>query len=276
MRVLHVHQIANIPPLIVRELRKKGIEADFVEDVRDVDLKKYDIVHGHYALNRSTIRAFRMARHNNVPFVLHYHGSDVRRATITGRKKLPFHFNAISKYMRKRSTKIFLSTPDLIEFTPEGEYVPNPVDLEAFRPMPEVEKSTKTLICGKFLRGSRIFDLISPDKEYDCVNTGDDIEFPSNVSVLPFVPYDNFPVFLNRYKEMIGTLFDLISMTRFCAMACGLKTFTKFDEAFTKYYDGQNPDEVDDPRAFVQQYHNPDICIKRLIEVYGEIVQRQS
>lgn len=276
MRVLHVHQIANIPPLIVRELRKKGIETDFVEDVRDVDLKKYDIVHGHYALNRSTIRAFRTARRLKLPFILHCHGSDVRRATITGRKKLPFHYGVISKYIRKRSTKIFLSTPDLIEFVPEGEYVPNPVDLEAFRPMPEVGKSTKTLICGKFLRGSRIFDLISPEKEYDCVNTGDDIVFPSNVRMLPFVPYENFPEFLNRYKEMIGTLFDLISMTRFCAMACGLKTFTNFDEAFTKYYGGQNPDDIDNSRDFVRQYHNPDICINRLIEVYEEIVRKRS
>jgi len=33
MRVLHVHRIAHIPQLLVRELEKNGIEAEFVEEV---------------------------------------------------------------------------------------------------------------------------------------------------------------------------------------------------------------------------------------------------
>jgi hypothetical protein len=268
MRVLHVHEIAYIPKLLVDELRKKGIEAEFAEGVNPAMIKDFDIIHGHYALNKKTIRAFRLARKLEIPFILHCHGSDLRLLTGTGRKSLPFHYNTISRFMRKRSTKVFLSTPDLTEFAPEGEYVPNPVNLEVFRPIPEIEKTSRLLICGKQVRGSCLLDLIKEDEEYDCVNTGHAFDFPENVRVLPFVERAKFPAFLNHYRAMIGTVGDVISMARLEAMACGLRTFTAFEEKFTKYYDGQNPDGVENPRAFIERFHNPDIAVSRLIKAY--------
>jgi|GEM_PF-2302921 len=268
MRVLHVHEIAYIPRFLVAELRKRGVEAEFAEEADAAKIKDFDVVHGHYALNKKTIRAFRLARRLDIPFILHCHGSDVRLLTGTGRRPLPFHYNAISKYMRKRSAKVFLSTPDLIGFAPEGEYVPNPVNLEVFRPMPDVEKSDRILICGKQVKGSPLPDLIKPDKQYDCVNTGHEFDFPGNVRVLPFVERDRFPAFLNRYRAMIGTVGDVISMARLEAMACGLRTFTMFEEKFTEFYEGQNPDKAGDPRAFVERFHNPEIAVSRLVKAY--------
>lgn len=276
MRVLQVHQIAFIPEFLAAELKKHGLDAEFAEVVDSQMIKNFDVVHGHYALNRSTIRAFRLARRHKIPFVLHCHGSDVRLLTGTGRKQLPFHYKIISQHMRKRSSKVLLSTPDLIEFAPEGEYIPNPVNLEIFRPMPEVEKSKKMLICGKQAKGSSLLKFIKPDIEYDCVNTGHDFDFPPNVRQLPFVPRDRFPEFLNRYESMIGTVGDVISMARMEAMACGLKTFTNFDPAFTKFYDGQNPDKAENPRGFIERFHNPANIVPRLIEVYGAAARARS
>jgi glycosyltransferase involved in cell wall biosynthesis len=268
MKVLHVHEIAYIPRFLVEELRKKGVEAEFAEEVDAATIKGFDIVHGHYALNKKTIKAFRLARKLDVPFVLHYHGSDVRLLTGTGRRPLPFHYDIISRHMRKRSVKVFLSTPDLIGFAPEGEYVPNPVNLCVFKPMPEVEKTNRILICGKQVRGSMLPDLIKPDKEYDCVNTGYAFDFPGNVRELPYVERDRFPAFLNRYEAMIGTIGDVISMARLEAMACGLRTFTAFEKEFARFYDGLNPDTVEYPRAFVERFHNPDIAVSKLIAAY--------
>ncbi|MCI0479979.1 MAG: hypothetical protein L0213_00120 [Candidatus Dadabacteria bacterium] len=270
MRVLHVHDIVKIPPLIVKHLRKRGVEADFAEETSRDMMKGYDIVHAHYALNRKTIRAFLSARKLDIPFVMHCHGSDVRRVTAKGRKQLPFHYKAMSKYIRKRSSKIFLSTPDMIEFAPEGEYLPNPVDVESFRPMPDVEKTDRVLICGRFV-GPKVLDFVSADGEYDCVNIGDMLEFPKSVRMLPAVPYGEFPIFLNRYREMIGTMPDLVTMTRLDAMACGLKTFTDFEPEFFKFYEGQNPDKVADPRGFVLKHHDPEKCAARLIEAYEDL-----
>jgi glycosyltransferase involved in cell wall biosynthesis len=260
----------------VNQLKKKGVDAEFAEHVDAPMIKDFDMIHGHYALNRRTIKAFRLARRFNVPFILHCHGSDIRLLTGTGMRPLPFHYRTISQFMRKRSFKVFLSTPDLIGFAPDAEYIPNPVNLEVFGPMPDVAKSDRVLICGKQVRGSRLLSFVEKGKEYDCVNTGAPFEFPPNVSQLPFVDREKFPEFLNRYKTMIGTVGDVISMARLEAMACGLKTFTDFDQSFTSFYDGQNPDTVEDPRAFVRRFHNPDISVARLIEVYEAAASGRS
>ena len=272
MRVLHVHDIAHIPPLVVRKLGDRGIDSDLVEDVRTIDISKYDIIHGHYALNRATIRGFRAARKANKPFILHCHGSDLRKVSIDGRKPLPAFLNAVSRYVRKGARHIFLSTPDLIEWEKRGEYVPNPVDLDKFRYMPEVEKLSKGLVFGRFLEGDKVFEHIKPDREYDGVNMVEEVKFPDNVNHLPRVPHDDLPGFFNQYSEMLGTMCDLISMGRMEAMACGLRTFTDFERSFTSHYNGDNPDEASDPRAFVKKHHHPDICIDRFIEVYEDIL----
>jgi glycosyltransferase involved in cell wall biosynthesis len=272
MKVLHVHQIAHIPQLLVKHLDGKGLEAEFVENANASQVKNSDIVHGHYALNRNTIRAFRLARKHGVPFVLHCHGSDLRLLSGTGRIRLPYHYKIISEHLRKHSARILLSTPDLLEFEPCGEYVPNPVDLARFRPMPEIEKSSRHLICGKQVKGSSLLEFIKPEKEYDCVNTGYKFDFPPNVKALPYVDYSQFHEFLNRYEFMIGTVGDVISMARLEAMACGLQTFTNFEAQFTKHYDGQNPDSAKNPRDFIKQFHSPEIAVARLVKVYEEIM----
>ncbi len=272
MRILHVHDIAHIPPLVVRKLGERGIKADFVEDVRTIDISRYDIIHAHYALNRATISAYRASRKADIPFILHCHGSDLRKVSIDGRKPLPAYLNTVSRFIRKGAKHIFLSTPDLIEWEERGEYLPNPVDLDKFRPMPEVEKLSRGLIFGRFLEGDKVFGHIKPDREYDGVNMVEGVKFPENVRHLPRVPHDDLPKFFSQYSEMLGTMCDLISMGRMEAMACGLRTFTDFEKAFTTHYGGENPDEARDPRAFVEKYHHPDICIKRFIEVYENIM----
>ncbi len=271
MKVLHVHQIAHIPQLLVKELNKNGIEASFTEEVSAAAIKNYDIIHCHYALNRHTIDAFKLARKSKISFILHCHGSDLRLLSGTERKKLPWHYKTISQYIRKRSAKILLSTPDLIEFEPRGIYIPNPVDVNHFRPMPDVEKTGRQLIMGKLISGSRILKHIKPEIQYDCVNNGEKIQWPDNVKMLNYMPYEKLPKFFNGYENMLGTFGDLISMARLEAMACGLKTFTDFEKSFTKYYDGQSPDNAPDPRQFIKQFHAPEIAVDKLIEIYDAV-----
>lgn len=272
MKVLHVHQIAHIPQLLVKHLANAGIESRFMEQADASAVKSHDIIHGHYALNRNTINGFKLARKYGKPFVLHCHGSDLRLLTGTGRKSLPIHYSIISKHLRNRSARILLSTPDLAEFEPRGTYIPNPVDLERFRPMPEIEKSSRHLICGKQVKGSRLMEFVKPEVQYDCVNNGYQYKFPSNVRMLPFVDYGRFHEFLNGYNNMIGTIGDVISMSRLEAMACGLRTFTDFDKKFTSYYGGQNPDEVTEPRKFIEEFHNPKKSVSQMIKIYDGIM----
>jgi hypothetical protein len=267
VKVLHVHDVANVPSTLCKALRAAGVEADFVEDVARANLRGYDIVHVHYAINRRSLAAIRAANRLGVPAVLHHHGSDVRAITAKGMRPLPPWWEAVSRYARRRAASVLLATPDLASFYPAGRYVANPVDTEMFFPTGG-EKSERVLICGRQVRGSRLPQFIDPSRKYDCINTGDRIALPSNVRTLPHVPRAEFPAFLNRYAEMIGAIGDLVTMARMEAMACGLRTFSDFDERFASYYDGENPDKVSDPRGFVERHHSPCKAARALVEVY--------
>lgn len=258
----------NIISLYKKTLKQYSIKVE--RSFGDREIKDHDIVHGHYALTKPVISAYRKSKRAKIPFILHCHGSDVRSVSKDGFKKLPLHHSLISRYVRKRSDKVLLSTPDLLEFA-EGEYLPNPVDLDLFRPM-DMEKKDRILLAGRFTDGGGILELIDPDRKYDCINWGDDIDFPGNVQRLDFVDHEELPKLFNKYKKMIGPLVDPVSLTRLEAMACGLETYTEFPQRYVKFYDGEDPDKVSDPRGFIERYHHPEDIVKRLVEIYKELL----
>jgi len=273
MKVLHVCSedatpMQNIIKLYKKKFKKKNVQIDM--SFGDKSVKGYDVVHGHYALTKPVIDANRKARKNSIPFILHSHGSDVRKVMGKGAVKLPFHHLWISKHIRKKSDMVLLSTPDLEEWA-EGIYLPNPVDLDMFKPL-DVEKTGKILLLGRFSEGGGIKKVLDPEKQYDCINWGDNIKFPDNVDTLPFLEHDELPELLNRYEMMIGPLVDPVSLARLEAMACGLKTYTDFPKKYTSYYGFENPDEVKDPRRFVEKYHDPDKITGYLLDIYESLV----
>jgi len=267
VKVLHVHNVAYVPATLVKGLRKLGVEADFVEDAKGADVSKYDVVHVHYAVNAHSLRAISLARDAGRPVVLHHHGSDVRIVSPPRMKPLPPWWSFVSKWARKRAAKVLLSTPDLVRFCPQGEYIPNPVDLEVFFPTGDA-KLERILICGRQFKGSKLPQLIDPERQYDIVGPGYVHKLPPNVRRLPMVPRERFAAFLNQYPEMWGAFGDLVTMARLEAMACGLRTFSDFDQVYVSYYDGQNPDSVEKPREFVQRYHDSDAVAKKHLAIY--------
>jgi glycosyltransferase involved in cell wall biosynthesis len=272
VKVLHVHNVAYVPEMLCRALAAEGAEAQFVEDAAGSDLSAFDIVHVHYAVNRISLRAIRMAAKAGRPVVLHHHGSDVRLVTAAGMRPLPPWWAAVSRWARRRAAATLLATPDLVDFCPSGTYVPNPVDLDAFRPM-AAAKSGRILICGRQVKGSRLPGLLDPAKEYDSINTGHPIKMPGNVRELRPVPRAEFPEFLNLYSEMVGAIGDLVTMARLEAMACGLRTFSDFDERYVSYYSGENPDKTANPRAFVERHHDSRMVARKVIAAYEGVLR---
>ncbi len=269
MKVLHVCSpdavpMQNIFTTYNIHFNRFGVHADLKFSGDDV--KGYDIVHGHYALTRSVINAYRSARKNKIPFILHCHGSDVRQITPSGSKKLPLKHSLVSNRLRKKADTVILSTPDLLEWS-TGFYLANPVNIDMFKPM-DAKKSDSILLLGRFTAGGGILSRIDPKKKYDCLNWGHDITFPSNVKMLPFIPHHKLPELFNRYSEMIGPLVDPVSLARLEAMACGLKTYTHFPREYTAYYGFENPDDVDDPRGFVKRYHDPKKIVEVIVDIY--------
>lgn len=273
MRVLHVCSpdavpMQNIFATYNKHFGDHGITAEIAFDGDRV--KDFDIVHGHYALTKPVIEAYRRAKKYGKPFVMHCHGSDVRRITAQGAKDLSFKHSLVSNRLRKKADAVILSTPDLLKWS-TGLYLANPVDLEMFKPT-DVKKQDRVLLLGRFTAGGGILCLLDPKKGYDCLNWGDEIPFPPNVKMLPFVPHEELPKLFNRYKEMIGAMVDPISLARLEAMACGLKTYTNFPTEYTAYYGFENPDRVKDPRKFVERYHHPEKIVKVLADIYRDIL----
>lgn len=273
MKVLHVCSedampMRNIIGLYDKTMEEIGVDIDISFSPEDVS--GYDIIHGHYSLTKPVLKAARKAGRKNIPFILHSHGSDVRLIKKDGPEKLPLYHRIVSRYVRKKADRVLLSTPDLLEWT-EGLYVPNPVDIEKFRPM-DVEKRDRVLLMGRFVEGGGILDVIKKNESYDCINWGDDIDFPSNVNTLDFLPHDELPELLNRYERMIGPLVDPVSLARLEAMASSLDTYTDFPETYTQFYGFENMDEVDDPREFVKRYHHPDKIADLLVDIYRSLL----
>jgi glycosyltransferase involved in cell wall biosynthesis len=130
MRIAHVNNTAGIASILSRHQRLLGNEADvFVfnkflhrqfggEKVRYYfplsrwkflkKLQGYDIWHYHYPYG-SLRRALEKRKENRI-YLKHYHGDDLR-----------------GKY---DSDFCLVSTPDLLEFAPNAEWFPTPLDLE--------------------------------------------------------------------------------------------------------------------------------------------------
>jgi glycosyltransferase involved in cell wall biosynthesis len=141
VKVIHCHNLAGVPSTLAKYQNQLGLDSllivrrDHPFGFPEEKLGKYrgimklldaDLVHYHSA---SWVEKLPILRVRNPdarllsllgkPLVLHYHGDDLRKGLFHPHFK-PAH--------------TFVSTPDLLAYAPESEWLPNPVDLEVFHP----------------------------------------------------------------------------------------------------------------------------------------------
>jgi len=135
MQILHVGFLFPYLPLISREQRKRGFKSDIAVSfddskimadffigsrfkMRDAKLfklgMKYNIIQNHSPHFSQFVMSLLIKLGKGV--IKHYHGSDLRLW-----KKYEPNF-------------CIVSTPDLLDRAPQGLWLPNPVDIEAFTP----------------------------------------------------------------------------------------------------------------------------------------------
>ena len=166
MRILHVQNLAGVATFLSRAQRKLGHKSDvmvfnshpfgYEEDyVYPVFPPKrmhylvhllfkwapnYDVFHFH----DGPVRTFRLYLDYPVmKYVFHkklvylYHGESLRKR----HRREPFEkFN-------RRLKKIYVSMPDLLQFTRErGEWIPNPIDLAMWRPIQREPSETVRIL----------------------------------------------------------------------------------------------------------------------------------
>ena len=169
MRILHIHDIANVGSTLVAGLQQIGYAAELrrlnlavphgstlakllasplrlreMQRVNDeVKRGRYDIIHIHFAY----LGWLGLLGH--YPYFLHCHGSDIRRDLKDWRRRW-----FIEKSIQ-RAQKVFFATPDLADILlplrPDAIFLPNPLNTDQFHPLPQqIHKPLKLLLGSAF------------------------------------------------------------------------------------------------------------------------------
>ena len=166
------------------------------------------------------------------PIILHFHGSDIRG------KGVPL-------ILRKMANRILLSTPDLKKDCPQGQWLPNPVDTELFKPIPKITRKKKAL-----------YFKLSYEKPSEAIIRAkklgikvDIIDRAVNYEELPEI-LSSYEYFLDRYK------IESLSKTALEALACGCKVIRWDGKIVTK----------------LPESHKPEKVVEELLKIYSEIL----
>jgi glycosyltransferase involved in cell wall biosynthesis len=141
LKVIHCHNIAGVATTLAKYQRRLGIDAQVIARRRHpfgfeekqmgrlsglLYLTGADVIHYHWTswfeqlpgigLRNPDARLFSAMRKR---IILHYHGDDLRQHLAHNQIK---------------ADRTLVSTPDLLRYVKDAEWLPNPVDLEVFTP----------------------------------------------------------------------------------------------------------------------------------------------
>lgn len=197
--------------------------------------KDYDIIHLHDAW--WLVHAVRLA-YPTKKIIMHYHGSLVR---------------SITKFWQRATwetfcDKIILATPDLLEFRyiKEPLYVPNPIDIELFKPKKIDVKKGVGFSSLKSGMDKESLQNILRSNGFNIELVVQDI----NEKKSGKVTYEMMPEILSSYEYYVdipiidGKIVHANSMTGLQAMALGVKVICHDFSVKSKLPEENNPDNV--------------------------------
>jgi glycosyltransferase involved in cell wall biosynthesis len=272
MRFVQVNDIASVASELAVALRRRGHHVDmlyprlhgatlpplgklavsplrFLDWVRlawHIRRGRYDAVHIHYGYLGIVGLIAR------VPYVLHCHGDDVR--DVERRIWAPLIRLAIRK-----ARHVYYSTPDLAEplhrMRPDAEFLPNPIDVEQFRPQPLPDDAEDVLIAcalsenkgvSAILDGVERLSHSRPAARVTAFAGGSHTaraEALPNVLLLVHQPRAKLPGLMARHRVIVGQVHQgAVGMVELESMACARPVIAWFTYA----------DAYPEPPPFVQ------------------------
>jgi glycosyltransferase involved in cell wall biosynthesis len=141
MKILQVGNICGIPQALAKEQRRRGHEADGISFTADYSIPgrirkfvalckwipAYDAVHFHYSTGLPFGLDLLIWKAMGKTVIMHYHGSDIR-----GRK--------VPILTRLLASKIYVSTPDLLEWAKGATWQPQAIDISSLPYQPCLER----------------------------------------------------------------------------------------------------------------------------------------
>jgi len=147
LSVLHVGSIAGVPQELARAQRQQGIKSDTIafqphQFRYPVDIYRptrtpfplrcleraiylqmavadYDIIHFHWSSAIPLGLDLPWWKHLQKRIIMHHHGDDVRG-------------HGVGPIFRHYADRFLVSTPDLLEWSPDAVWIPNPIDLKRY------------------------------------------------------------------------------------------------------------------------------------------------
>jgi len=310
MRVLHLNNPAQVASNLVLAQRSLGLESSLVvtstkgwhsnfdHNLSNIDTKQFqgkmdvgkklydlikecDILHYHgQAVSEGYRDLVMWSGIMNKPVILHHHGSEVRN------KKYPKFAGNLVKHR-------YVSTPDLLEFVPDAEWLPNPVNLDNFKySEPDTAGSLKILhapTSRPVKNTEAVLDAISQlesdgmDIQFTLIENSQHSELISQVSKHDLV------------IDWLNPKFGIYGVFSIESMALGRTVICTLTDSFYEKYDlpiiSIRPDnlaskimEIYNDRKilvdkgqkghdFVQKHHNPVESAKRVIKRYESILR---
>jgi len=203
--------------------------------------RRYDLIHLH---SFDKIIPLMKKIYPNKPIVMHYHGSEIRNK-----------WESKKRYWSKADV-VLISTRDLLNNAPNDViYLPNPVDLEVFKPMSNLTKNMNAAIY--------VYDPLNPALSKD-ITWAKEIakRYKLNLKIhnrrkTP-INHLNMPLFLNKFEYFIDRKsIPSLSKTGLEALACGLKVIRWDNNVITR----------------LPSDHKPKYVIEKLYDIYESILR---
>jgi glycosyltransferase involved in cell wall biosynthesis len=165
-----------------------------------------------------------------VPYVLHCHGDDVR--DVERRVWAPVIRLAI-----QRARHVYFSTPDLEEplkrIRADAEFLPNPIDVDQFRPEPLPSDAEDVLIAcalaenkgvGAILEACAMLNREMPGVRVTAFESGAGAAAAqelANVLLLVHQPREKLPALMTRHRVIVGQVHEgAVGMVELESLAC--------------------------------------------------------
>lgn len=310
MRILHLNNPAQVASNLVKAQRELGIEANlavtttkgwhtnFDYNLSEIDssslrgklnigkklynlVKECDLLHYHgQAVSQGYRDLVMWSGIMKKPVILHHHGSEIRN------KEYP-------KFANHFVVHRYVSTPDLLEFVPEAEWLPNPVNLESLQ-------YSETSITGplKILHASTNRDVKNTKAIEDSISkikdSGLDIEF----TLLENVQHNELIEQISKHDLVIDWMnpeYGIYGVFSIESMALGRTVICTLTDSLYNGYDlpiiNCNPDNLESlikdiynnreilvkngqlGSDFVRKNHNPAATAERVLEKYKSILE---
>tara|TARA_B100000965_G_scaffold405301_1_gene438763 strand:- start:913 stop:1845 length:933 start_codon:yes stop_codon:yes gene_type:complete len=309
MKVLHLNNPAQVATNLVKAQKELGVDAtlavtstkgwhtNFDHNLSKVNtnsikgkidigkklydlIKECDILHYHgQAVSHGYRDLVMWSGIMGKPVILHHHGSEIRN------KDYPKFANDLVKYR-------YVSTPDLLEFVPNAEWLPNPVDIQGLEySEPDVSGPLKILHAptNRDVKNTRaVVTAISALKD-----EGLDIQFTiaedkKHSELIEIISGNDLVVdWLNPEYGIYG-VFSIESMALGRAVICSLNDslYDKHDVPIISIPPTDLADKIKElynnrkllvtggksSYDFVQSHHNPIESAKKVIERYKAVL----